>query len=96
MSAKYVCLKNTAHSSSGCLLIPENITKYHKTCFQNPWTLQIYSDCGKTLRWAISGPVGPLVIPPYRASQYKQNRYSKWGSLYVILFKFTMSAQFVS
>ena len=46
MTAQYVCLRNTAHSSSGCLLNPHN-TEYHKTCVQNPCTwheyLQIYA-----------------------------------------------------
>ena len=36
MSAQYVCLRNTAHSSFRCLLNLKNITKHHKTCFQSP------------------------------------------------------------
>ena len=42
MFAQYVCLRNTAHSSSRCMLTPQNITKYHKTCFQSPWTVHKY------------------------------------------------------
>ena len=34
--------KNKINIAEFCMFVPENITEYYKTCFQNPWTLHEY------------------------------------------------------